>query len=105
MASELLAWTAMLALGGAARACEPKRVRLRLFTAAGRLVRGGRRIRLRPAATWPWATQLTTAITRLQGYAPADQPAIAPYDQDGHTQGPWNPPARRDSRETSYARG
>ena len=70
MASELLAWTAMLALEGPARAWEPKRLRLRLFSAAGRLVRGGRRLRLRLAATWPWAGQLTAAITRLQAFAP-----------------------------------
>jgi hypothetical protein len=70
MASELLAWTAMLAFDGPARAWEPKRLRLRLFAAAGRLVRGGRRLRLRLAATWPWAPQLTAAITRLQAYAP-----------------------------------
>lgn len=53
-----------------ARAWEPKRLRLRLFSAAGRLVRSGRRLRLRLAATWPWADQLTTAITRLQALAP-----------------------------------
>jgi len=70
MASELLAWMAMLALDGPARAWEPKRLRLRLFCAAGRLVRGGRRLRLRLAATWPWARQLTAAITRLQAFAP-----------------------------------
>ena len=70
MASELLAWTAMLALDGPARTWEPKRLRLRLFTASGRLARGGRRLRLRLAATWPWASQLTAAITRLQAYAP-----------------------------------
>jgi hypothetical protein len=70
MASELTAWIQMLALNGPARAWEPKRLRLRLFTAAGKLARGGRRLRLRIAATWPWATQITTAITRLQGYAP-----------------------------------
>jgi hypothetical protein len=70
MASELLSWTAMLALDGPARAWEPKRLRLRLFSAAGRLARGGRRLRLRIAATWPWATQLTAAITRLQAFAP-----------------------------------
>lgn len=34
MASELTAWMAMLALDGPARAWEPKRLRLRLFTAA-----------------------------------------------------------------------
>jgi hypothetical protein len=69
-ASELLAWTAMLALDGPARAWEPKRLWLRLFPAAGRLVRGGRRLRLRLAATWPWSAQLTAVITRLQAYAP-----------------------------------
>ena len=70
MASELLAWMQMLALEGPARGWEPKRLRLRLFGAAGRLVRGGRRLRLRLAATWPWADQLTAAITRLQAYTP-----------------------------------
>ena len=70
MACELTAWMQMLALDGPARAWEPKRLRLRLFTAAGRLVRGGRRLRLRLAATWPWATQITAAITRLQALAP-----------------------------------
>jgi DDE family transposase len=70
MACELTAWMGMLALDGPARAWEPKRLRLRLFGAAGRIVRGGRRLRLRIAATWPWATQLTAAITRLQAFAP-----------------------------------
>jgi hypothetical protein len=71
MACELTAWMQMLALDGPARAWEPKRLRLRLFAAAGRLVRGGRRLRLRLAATWPWATQLTAAISRLQALAPS----------------------------------
>jgi hypothetical protein len=70
MASELTAWMQMLALNKPARAWEPKRLRLRLYSAAGRIVRGGRRLRLRIAATWPWATQITTAITRLQAFAP-----------------------------------
>jgi Transposase DDE domain group 1 len=70
MASELLAWMQMLALDGPARAWEPKRLRLRLFSAAGRLVRSGRRTRLRLAAAWPWTAQLTAAITRLQAFAP-----------------------------------
>jgi len=70
MASELTSWMQLLALDGPARAWEPKRLRLRLFAAAGRLVRGGRRLRLRLAATWPWAGQLTAAITRLQAFKP-----------------------------------
>jgi hypothetical protein len=35
-----------------------------------RFARGGRRLRLRLAATWSWATQITIAITRLQDLAP-----------------------------------
>jgi hypothetical protein len=70
MACELTAWMQMLALDGPARAWEPKRLRLRLFAAAGRLARGGRRMRMRIAATWPWATQLAAAISRLQALAP-----------------------------------
>jgi hypothetical protein len=69
-ACELLAWMAMLALGGPAQAWKPKRLRLRLFAAAGWRARGGRRLRLRLAATWPWATQITAAISRLQDLAP-----------------------------------
>ena len=48
------------------RVWEPKRLRLRLFSAAGRLVRGGRRLRLRLAERWPWADEVTAAVTRLQ---------------------------------------
>jgi hypothetical protein len=66
MACELLAWMQMLALDGPARRWEPKRLRLRLFSAAGRIVHGSRRLRLHLAATWPWATQITAAITRLK---------------------------------------
>ena len=66
LACDLLAWMQMLALDGCARRYEPKRLRLRLFAVAGRLVRGGRRLRLRIATGWPWANELTAAITRLQ---------------------------------------
>jgi hypothetical protein len=70
LACELLAWMQMLALTGEARHWEPKRLRLRLFSAAGRIVRGSRRRRIRLAANWPWAQEITTAITRLQALAP-----------------------------------
>ncbi|TDC64956.1 IS1380 family transposase [Actinomadura sp. GC306] len=67
LASELTAWTQTLALTGhPARTWEPKRLRLRIFSAAGRLVRGGRRLRLRLSNRWPWTDLITTAITRLQ---------------------------------------
>jgi hypothetical protein len=54
----------MLALDGAARRWEPKRLRLRIFSVAARLAKGGRRLRL--ARHWPWAHLIATAITRLQ---------------------------------------
>jgi hypothetical protein len=66
LACELLAWTQLLALTGAARRWEPKRLRLRVFAVAGRLVRGGRRLRLRLAEHWPWTPDITAAVTRLQ---------------------------------------
>jgi hypothetical protein len=70
LACELLAWTQILALTGTARRWEPKRLRLRLFAVAGRIVRGGRRLRLRLAGKWPWATQTTAALRRLHALAP-----------------------------------
>ncbi len=70
LACDLLAWTQMLALTGPARRWEPKRLRLRLFSAARRLVRGGRRLRLRLAARWPWTGDITAAIHRLHALAP-----------------------------------
>jgi len=66
LACELLAWTQMLALAGAARQWEPKRLRLRLFCVAGRLASSGRHLRLRLAGRWPWAADVTAATARLQ---------------------------------------
>jgi hypothetical protein len=67
LASELTAWMQMLALPDhPARRWEPKRLRLRLFSAAGRLVKGGRRLRLRLAARWRWADLIAMATRRLQ---------------------------------------
>jgi hypothetical protein len=66
LACELLAWTQMLALPGAARCWEPKRLRLRIFAVAGRLARSARRLRLRLAGNWPWAADVTAAAARLQ---------------------------------------
>jgi hypothetical protein len=70
LACELLAWMQLLALTGEARRWEPKRLRLRLFTCAGRIARGSRRLRLHLAASWPWAPEITTAITRLKALPP-----------------------------------
>jgi hypothetical protein len=66
LACELLAWTQLLALTGTARRWEPKRMRLRLFSVAGRLASSGRRLRLRLAGRWPWAAGIAAAVTRLQ---------------------------------------
>ena len=62
----------MLALTGTARRWEPKRLRLRLFSIAGRLVRSGRRLRLRLARRWPWAREITAAGEDLAGWALAE---------------------------------
>jgi DDE family transposase len=61
----------MLALAGtAARRWEPRRLRFRLFATAGRIVRGSRRTTLRLAGQSPWASLITTALTRLNSLAP-----------------------------------
>jgi hypothetical protein len=74
LACELPAWTQMPALAGAARRWEPKRLRLRLPAVAGRLARGGRRLRPRLAERWPRASDITTATARLQAL-PSGGPA------------------------------
>lgn len=65
IALDLLAWMPMLALTGKARLWEPRRLRLRLFTAAGQLVTTGRRRILRLALHWPWTGHITAALDRL----------------------------------------
>lgn len=65
IALDLLAWMPMLALTGKARLWEPRRLRLRLFTAAGQLVTTGRRRILRLTRQWPWTHDITTALDRL----------------------------------------
>lgn len=62
---DLLAWMPMLALTGTARLWEPRRLRLRLFTAAAQLVTTGRRRILRLTRHWPWTNLITGALERL----------------------------------------
>jgi hypothetical protein len=50
----------------AGRHREPKRLRLRILSVAGRVIRGDRRLRLRLAARGPWTRDITAAIGRLQ---------------------------------------
>ena len=65
IALDLLAWMPMLALTAETRRWEPKRLRLRLFSAAAQLVTTGRCRRLRFTARWPWTDVITRAIQRL----------------------------------------
>jgi hypothetical protein len=61
----LLAWLKLLALDGDLAKAEPKTLRYRMLHAAARLVRGGRRRRLKIQATWPWAAAITAAWQRI----------------------------------------
>lgn len=65
IALDLLAWMPMLALTGKARLWEPRRLRLRLFSAAAQLVTTARRRHLRFADHWPWTDVITSALARL----------------------------------------
>ncbi|MCX4482346.1 transposase [Streptomyces anulatus] len=65
IALDLLAWMPMLALTAETRRWEPKRLRLRLFSAAAQPVTAGRRRWLRFTARWPWTDVITRAIQRL----------------------------------------
>lgn len=66
IALDLLAWMPMLALIAETRRWEPKRLRLRLFSAAAQLVTTtGHRRQLRFTARWPWTDVITRAIQRL----------------------------------------
>ena len=65
LAIELLAFTAQLALPATAAVYEPIRLRLRILTVAGRIVRTARRHLLKIDPAWPWADTFTTAHARL----------------------------------------
>lgn len=65
LALDLLAWMPMLTLNGKIRLWEPRRLRLRLFSAAAQLVTTGWRRHLRFARHWPWTDVIMGAITRL----------------------------------------
>ena len=65
IACTLLAWLKLLALDGDLARAEPKTLRYRVLHAAARLVRGGRKRRLKIQASWPWAEAITTAWRRI----------------------------------------
>jgi hypothetical protein len=66
IAQDLLCWTKLICLDGELATAEPKRLRHRLLHIAGRIVRHGRRTRLRLQASWPWASALVAAFARLR---------------------------------------
>lgn len=60
LAYELLTWTQLLAWPNhPARSWEPKRLRLRLLSVAGRIITTGHRRILRLSRGWPWSELLT----------------------------------------------
>lgn len=66
IAQDLLTWMKLTCLDGKLQKAEPKRLRHRLLHTAGRIVRHGRRTRLKLQADWPWANALATAFARLR---------------------------------------
>jgi hypothetical protein len=66
IAQDLLCWMKLICLDGQLATAEPKRLRHRLLHVAGRVVRHGRRTRLRLQADWPWAQRLAAAFARLR---------------------------------------
>jgi hypothetical protein len=65
IAHDLIAWTKQLLLTGKLARCEPKRLRYQILHVAGRLAFHARTATLHIQASWPWATELTSAFARL----------------------------------------
>jgi hypothetical protein len=66
IAVDLIAWFRLYALTGALSKAEPKTLRYRLLHTPARLVHARRYRWLRLPRTWPWATQLATAIDTIR---------------------------------------
>ena len=72
LASDLLAWPGLLGLkNGTSRQWEPKRLRLRLFTAPAVIARHARRVILHLKETHPWAEVVLAAHQRLRALTAA----------------------------------
>jgi hypothetical protein len=71
LAQDLIAWTQRLALTGEHRLAEPKRLRLRIFSVAGHLVRTSRQHWLKITNGWPWTDMILAAHQRLTTLANA----------------------------------
>jgi DDE family transposase len=68
LAADLLAWTQTLAFDEhePARRWEPKKLRFRILAVAGRIIRTGRRRRLRLPREWPWNHLIDNGWAALQ---------------------------------------
>jgi hypothetical protein len=68
LAADLLTWTQTLAFDQTepARRWEPKRLRFRILAVAGRIIRTGRRRRLRLPRDWPWSHLIDTGWHTLR---------------------------------------
>ena len=73
-AQDLTCWLQSLLLDGDLAIAEPKRLRTRLLHTAGRLLAHARRLTLHLPATWPWASALASAFTRLRRLLPTPAP-------------------------------
>ena len=72
LASDLLVWLGLLGLkNGTSRQGEPKRLRLRLFTAPAIIARHARRVILHLKETHPWAEVVLAAHRRLRALTAA----------------------------------
>ena len=92
IAGALLAWSQMTCFDGALAKAEPKTMRYRVLHVAAVLAHRGRDLILRLDETWPWASELATAFTRLR--APSHRRA-------GPGARPRSDPAGRDITENS----
>ena len=66
IAQDLLCWTKLICLDGELAMAEPKRLRQRLLHVAAKLVRHGRRTRLKLDRDWPWSRALAAGFERLR---------------------------------------
>ena len=64
MAHNLARWTARIGLGE--RTVITKTLRRRVFALVGRITRSARRLTLHLPRRWPWETQFSRALARLQ---------------------------------------
>ncbi|MGH8904081.1 MAG: IS1380 family transposase [Egibacteraceae bacterium] len=65
LAQDLMVWTQALTFDGRLRLAEPATLRYQVLHAPARIVRSGRRLKLKIQHDWPWAAQLVAAFQRL----------------------------------------